>query len=178
MFAAFPVEAKDAQSTLMGASRCRSLSQMALLFALSCSSPTPPSAPGRAQGSVNGTVSGHVLGVTDGVGVTDPTSAIPYVDVVLGNRTNLCPLLQAVGSTAAATGQVANLTSLELRLYDTRTTTFNTGTFPVPPPNPRSTPTLEADVLFLTNDALLSDAGAGCDSPVFQWATSGTVTVT
>src|SRR5580658_3640256 len=165
MFVAFPVEGRGTPSKLMGARRRMALSQMApLLFALSCSSPSPPSAPGSAQGSVNGTVSGHTLGVTDGLVVTNPTSAIPHVDVVLGNRTNLCPLLQAVGTNAGAAGQVANLTSLELQLYDTRTTTFNIGTFPVPPPNPTTTPTLEADVLFLANDALLSDAGAGCDS--------------
>lgn len=144
-------------------------------LALACS----PSPSGSSNPSVNWSISGHTLNVTDGLAVTDPKSAIPYVFVVLGDRANLCPLLQGAGTTAAATGQVANLTSLELQLFDTRTMAFNTGTFPVPPSNPTSTPVVEADVLFSTNGSGNPDGGDGCGSQtVYEWATSGTVTVT
>src|SRR5271166_5596375 len=103
--------------------RPNSLSMAPLALALACSSPSTPSA-GSPLGSINGSISGHTLDVSDGLFVTDSTSAIPHVFVVLGSRTHLCPLLQAAGTTAAATGQVANLASLEFHLYDTRTTTF------------------------------------------------------
>jgi hypothetical protein len=107
--------------------------------------------------------------VSDGVAVTNPDSAIPHVFVVLGSRSNLCPLLQGAAPTAAAANQLANLTSLEFHVYDTRTKTFNLGTFPVPPANPMVTPQIEADVLF-------SVIGPSCQMLVNQWATSGTVT--
>jgi len=149
-----------------------------LAAAIACSAPSTSPTTASPLGSVDGAVSGHTLGVTDGIAATNPTSAIPYVDVVLGNRTRICPLLQGAGTLAPASSQVANLTVLEFHIYDTRTATFNTGTFPVPPPNPTVTPVIEADVFFSSNGSALSDAGPGCQSEFFQWASSGAVTVT
>jgi hypothetical protein len=154
---------------MRGIFRWTPLSGCSLGAVLACSSPTGQAASSPA-GSVNGTVSGHALGVSDGLAVTNPNSAIPHVFVVLGSRSNLCSLLQGAAASAAATNQVADLTYLEFHVYDTRTSTFNLGTFPVPPANPTVTPVIEADVLF-------SVIGPTCGMVVHQWATSGTVTI-
>jgi len=90
--------------------------------------------------------------------------------VVLGSRSNLCPLLQGAANSEAAGWQVASLTSLEFHLYDTRTSAFNSGTFPVPPPKPTVTPQIEADII-------LAMTGPACQMAFAKWATSGTVTV-
>lgn len=140
-----------------------------------CSSPSTKTSTGTGQsnssvGSINGTVLGHSLTIADGIQVPEPGSAIPFVFVILGSRTPLCSLLQSTSASAAATNQVANLTSMDISLYDQRSTAVSPGTFPVPLLDASTQGQLQATVLFSAQDG-------SCSSTVYEFATSGTVTL-
>jgi hypothetical protein len=155
--------------------RLASLSALVIAALFGCSSPATQSS-GSPTGSPGVTIAGHSLVDADGVAVAAPGSAIPHVFAILGSRNNLCSLLQGASGSSAAGNQVANLTSLEFHLYDSRTSTVSPGAFPVPVGGTMGggmtgPSQLEADVVF-------SVLGPACDMVVHQWASAGTVTVT